>query len=157
VTGIFDEVARAIQALGLSTQACRMLSGVEGRAVFQAVEARCVTRRGLRWWWEALTEPNASHSFVDRNGAARLHEIAPDPTERVWFIADADEDDYIVYDTSVRDAERVIGECFAFEYVLASKDGAWAIGENHHHLLWAVGARVVPRLIEAAQPSPDGY
>jgi hypothetical protein len=148
---ISDEIARAMQALEISAQACRAVRGDEARTVFQRVEARCVTRPGCRWWWEALADPNATHAFAEPGGFARLNELVPDPTERVWFIADPDEPDYAVYDTSVVDAQRIIGECHAVEYALASKDLAWAVGENHHGVTWAFGAPVVARLIVAAQ------
>jgi hypothetical protein len=151
MASISDEIARAMLLLGISTQDCRMLAGDEARAVYQAVESRFVTQPGRRWWWEVLAEPNATHAFTDGNGFARLHEIAPNTTVPVWFIADADEEEYAVYETSVLVAQRIIGDCSSFEYVLASTECAWAIGENHHDVVWGVGDPVVSRLIAAAQ------
>jgi hypothetical protein len=156
MTSIRDEIVRATRALGLRSDDCHILSPEEGDGVFRWLEAQCVRTPGRTWWWEVLQDPSASHAF-DSKAYTRLELIAPDPSESVWFIADSDAPDFVVCETSVANAQRLIGECYGFEYVIGSKDGRWAIGENHHDVLWVVGATVVDGLRRAAVSVSSGH
>ena len=48
-----------------------------------------------------------------------------------------------VYDATPATIQRVIGQCYAFEYYLISKDLGWLWAENHHDTMFAVGLSTV--------------
>jgi len=74
-------------------------------------------------------------------------EIVPDPNERVWFIAEESRlPFYPVYEATPNAAQRVIEECYGFEYYLVAKDMTWLLCENHHGWLIGVGELICDRL-----------
>jgi hypothetical protein len=151
VNEISDAIREAMAALKLSEAECRQLPSQEGRVVFDGLEARWVRKAGRRWWWEWLVEPRASFSPADSSGYTQIGSIVPDVVERVWFIAESDDPAFVVCDTSVENALRIVGECHGFEYVLADKSHAWVVGENHHNVIWDAGSAVVDRIEAAVQ------
>src|SRR5262249_9104135 len=96
---------------------------------------------------EHFTLPVATAHFADGKGFMRITAVVPDADEKVWFVAEEDElPHFPVYETTPAIAQAVIGECYAFESYLVSKDLRWLLCENHHDALMAIGA-VHDRLI----------
>ncbi len=125
MSDIRDEVGQACERLGICHESCREVDRDGGRAVYRALEERFVDRSGRRWWWEGLKEPHASHAFRNDDAYRWLPDIVPNPAETVWWIAESDREEYVVYEASALDVARIIGECYGFEYVLAGKDLSW--------------------------------
>ena len=148
---IIDEIDRAVVTLNLSPEAMRHLQADESEKVFQSALNRFAASGDRRWWWEAFREQGASVEFKDGDGWKHLPQIAPNPSERVWFIAEDDQlSHYPVFETTPQVASAVIGECYGFEYYLIAKDLSWLVCETHHNVVCAVGQTVETRLLTHA-------
>jgi hypothetical protein len=122
-----DEINAAINALTLPLQVCRALPDPEARQVFQAALNKFVGGDDRRWWWEAFTKESVSRQIPD-GGWRLLCKLVPDESAHVWFIAeDRDLPFYPVYEATPRAIEKIIGECFGFEYYLVAKDFSWLL------------------------------
>jgi len=123
----------------------------ESNRIYLAALHRFVGTDDRRWWWESFREPGASLAFASGDGWRKLPLIVPNPSERIWFIAEDDQlPQYPVFETSAEMASRIIGECYGFEYYLIAKDLSWLVCETHHNVLCAVGQAVEERLLENA-------
>ncbi len=148
---IVEEIQRATERLGIAPGAMTQLPPDESNRIYLAALHRFVGTDDRRWWWESFREPGASLAFASGDGWRKLPLVAPNPSERIWFIA---EDDQLpqspVFETSAEMASRIIGECYGFEYYLIAKDLSWLVCETHHNVLCAVGQAVEERLLENA-------
>jgi hypothetical protein len=146
---IIDEILGAVDLLrkrGVPA-AASLLDQLQGRVIFDEALRAFVHGGDRRWWWESFKLPHISRHFSTGDGWRRLAEIAPDPNELVWFIAEEDRlPFYPVFEMTPSDASHVIGECCGFEYYLVSKNYEWLICENHHDTVFAVGSDVSARL-----------
>jgi hypothetical protein len=143
------EINAAIQALELPSQTCRALPDAEAKVVFQQALDEFVGGDDRRWWWEAFTRKSVSRRVTD--GWRLLTTLVPEPDGLVWFIAeDTDLPFYPVYEATSVAIEKIIGECFGFEYYVIAKDMSWLLCENHHDLLIGVGEPVMSRLARLA-------
>jgi hypothetical protein len=144
-----DEINAAINTLGLPSQICRALLDAEGWEVFHAALTKFTGGDDRRWWWEAFSDEAIGRRVKD--GWRLLTTLVPEPDGLVWFIAeDTDLPFYPVYETTPAAVERILGECFAFEYYLVAKDLSWLLCENHHDSLIGVGEPIVTRLAQLA-------
>jgi hypothetical protein len=139
---VIDEIVDAVDLLrkrGVPV-AASLLDPSQGRIIFDEALRNFVKGGDRRWWWESFKLPHVSRHFNTGDGWRRLAEIAPDPNELVWFIAEEDRlPFYPVFEMTPSDASLILGECYAFEYYLVSKNFDWLIGENHHDTMFAVG------------------
>ncbi|MES2889634.1 MAG: DUF6756 family protein [Pseudomonadota bacterium] len=144
---VIDQIRRAAETLSFSPSELRELPVTESALVFGAALDRFVASGDRQWWWEDFRVPGASMHFPDSDGWRHLVHIAPHADECVWFIA---QDPYLahypVYETSVRHAMAVVGECYGFEFYLVAKDLSWLLCETHHDVVYAVGEAVEQRL-----------
>jgi hypothetical protein len=139
------EIGRAAQALGLAPHEFLALPEAGAQAIRATVLAAFAPTVHGRWWWEGLQ--GTSRAAPDGGGWRLLSVIAPDPDERVWFIAEGQESrGWFVFDTTVARASMVLGECYGFEYCVVAKNLSWLVCENHHSVVIAVGALVESRL-----------
>ena len=144
---IKDEIGTAAQRLGLLESEIRLLPEEAGRRVFDAAVEHFVVGGDRVWWWEAFRLPATWRKFDDGRAFERIVAVAPDPDERVWFVAEESHlPFYPVYETTPRTAESVIGACYGFEYYLIAKDFSWLICETHHNDLVAIGEPAEERL-----------
>ena len=144
-----DEIDAAITKLELPPRVCRALPDAEGREIFQAALNTFVGGDDRRWWWEAFSDEAVGRKVKD--GWRLLTTLVPQPDGLVWFVAeDTDLPYYPVYETTPAAVEKIIGECFGFEYYLIAKDMGWLLCENHHDTLIGVGEPVASRLAELA-------
>jgi hypothetical protein len=143
---IREEIEDARRRLELSTEEFTEVPEGEARALTGAFLSKFTGGVDSRWWWERFTLPEASHRFEDGKGFTRITALVPDAHEKVWFVAEDDELPYFpVYDATPAIAQRIIAECYGFEYYLIAKDLSWLLCENHHDLVIAAGS-VRPRL-----------
>ncbi len=151
---IKDEIQQARLTFGLTDGQMRPLPDVEGGAIFRAAEARFVASPNRRWWWADFRLPATSLHFQDGQGWQQLINLVPSVDEQVWFIAEESTlPIFLVYETSVAIAQKIIGECYCFEYYLTPKSFGWILGENHSDVVFAVGEPVETNLkVMADQP-----
>src|SRR5689334_18923019 len=130
-----DEIQNAIQTLGLSDSAIKLLPADEGHRIYNMALSHFVASGERRWWWEDFRFPSTSVRFDDQKGFERIEEIVPNKREKVWFVVE-DEDDqlpfYPVYEATPEAAQAVIGECYGFEYYLIAQNLSWLLCETHH-------------------------
>ncbi|MCA9182699.1 MAG: hypothetical protein KDA51_14650 [Planctomycetales bacterium] len=139
-------ILSAVQQHGLSSQGFRCLEPTEEALLVQQIEARLVSSDDRIRWWESFCVPTLTRCFPDGSGFRRLEEISPDHHEPIWFIVEeCSSAGLAAFETTVRSASMIIGECHAFEYYLVAQDYSWLICENHHDVVIAMGA-AMPRL-----------
>lgn len=140
------EIERATQTLGFATERFRRLPSTEAERVHHSALRHFVPSGQPRWWWEHFLE-STGVQFTGGDGWRHLIEIVPDADERVWFIAeDHAPPGYSVWESSVRDIQAVIAECYGFEFYVIQRQFRWLVCENHHDVVVAVGAEVEKRL-----------
>ncbi len=144
---IVEEIGRAIESLALPSASIRKLPNDASERVYRSAQNHFVASGDRRRWWEAFRETGLSHEFGGGDGWRQIVNIAPNPDESVWFIAEDEQLPlYPVFDTTPKIASDIIGECYAFEYFLVAKDLSWLICETHHNVMWAIGSAVEQRL-----------
>lgn len=141
-----DEIQKAAQTLGLSSEGFRRLPAEDAKHVYSSALRHFVPKGHPYWWWEHFPTSTSVH-FVDGDGWRHLIELVPDSNERVWFIAeDFVPPEYSVWEASICDIQAVVGECYPFEYYVIQQQFRWLVCENHHDVVIAVGAEVEDRL-----------
>ena len=144
---IREEIRAAVARLELAPDSFAEVSEEDGRRLFDAFLVRFTGGVDARWWWEHFSLPASTVQFADGKGFTRISQLVPDARQKVWFVAEDDQLPYYpVYEATPAAAERVIGECYAFEYYLISKDLRWLLGENHHDTMFAIGEEVRSRM-----------
>ncbi|HEX5785529.1 MAG TPA: DUF6756 family protein [Burkholderiaceae bacterium] len=144
---VIDEINSAAKTLGLVPPEFRELPTAESETIFFEVLRHFVASGDRRWWWEDFREPGTSVMFPAGDGWKLMPEIAPNPDESVWFIAEDDQlPHYPVFETTPRIASKIIGECYGFEFYLVAKSFDWLLCETHHNRVCAVGSVVEHRL-----------
>ena len=141
------EIENALRKLGVPPESFRLLSDEEGSVLYQELFEEFVTGADRRWWWEAFSKPSSSKNFEDGRGFERIEELVPNPEERVWFVVEEDQLPFFpIYEATPNIIQKVIGECYAFEYYIIPKSKAWLLCENHHNLVIGVGKQISSRL-----------
>jgi hypothetical protein len=144
---IREEIQAAVGRLDLAPDSFAEVPDEDARRLFDAFLSRFTGGVDARWWWEHFSLPASTVRFPDGAGFTRISQLVPDANQKVWFVAEDDElPFYPVYEATPAAVERVIGECYAFEYYLISKDLDWLLGENHHDTMFAIGEEVQRRM-----------
>ena len=139
---VLEEVEKAISLLGLSKEV-RLLKD-EGASLYDSLVTHFVEGGDRRWWWEAFSHPSESITYDNGKGFEQLSQFVPDSKEVVWFVVEDDQLPYYpIFEASIENVTKIIGECFAFEYYLVPTDKSWLLCENHHNRIIGVGAQVV--------------
>jgi len=81
-----------------------------------------------RVWWLSLRRPFVSYDSKDRS----FLDVIPEPTERVWFIAEDDSKDLPVFDLTPDEVELIRKNCPLFEYYVTDKQFRWLVIESDH-------------------------
>jgi hypothetical protein len=139
-----EEMDRAV--VGLGTRTLTGIPSDEAGRLLAAIENRFSRAPGKRWIWEHLSGDSVSRRFEDDRAFARLPAVVPDLAEPLLFLPGSNEPVAHAYRGTIDAIADVIGECSAFEYLIAPNDLAWLICENHHGVLVAVGEPVATRL-----------
>ena len=148
---VTDEIQKAIDTLGLSENDYRkMTEDVSGNLINDFVET-FVDGGDRKWWWEAFKIKPIHRITSHPNPFRLIVPIVPDPSEKLWFVVEDDSSlHYPVYEANARVIEKVIGECFGFEYYLIPKDKQWLLCENHHNVLIGIGKQIENGFIKHA-------
>lgn len=142
-----DEIETARRSLKLVDSQFREVPDTEARSIYEAAESNFVSSSGLLWWWEDFKQPATRVHFPKQDGFRHLQEIALSENEMLWLIVEEERSDcYPVYEGRIAEIQSIIAECSAFEYYLAPKDLSWLVCENHHDVIFAIGAKVEERL-----------
>ena len=140
---VTDEIQSAMKLLGLKEQNIQLLPDKEGQLVFSDLLNTFVEGADRRWWWEAFKEESKSITFDDGLGFERIVELVPNKKETIWFIAEETQlPFYPVYETTPEVVQKIIGECYGFEYYIIPKDKSWLLCENHHNRVIGIGEPV---------------
>ncbi len=125
ITVVIDEIDRAIGVLKLNVL---KFSSAESVAIASAAKAKFVNGNP-RVWWLSLHRPYQTFSVEDHT----LLDVIPAGTVDVWFMPEYDWDESAtVYRTNVESLQRLLNECFLFEYYVLQKDYDWVICANDH-------------------------
>ena len=144
---VIDEIKAAAKVLGLAPNELKQLPPVESENIYFAALHHFVSSGDRRWWWEDFRQLGTSVMFEAGDGWKVMPEIAPNPDEPVWIIAEEDQlPSYPVFETTPRIASKIIGQCYGFEFYLVEKNYDWLLCETHHNRVFAVGAAVEQRL-----------
>jgi hypothetical protein len=148
---IIDEINAAVETLGLPSEAMKQLPPTESEKIYFTALDHFVRSGDRRWWWEDFRKQGTSAMFEAGDGWRHIPEIAPNPNELVWFIAEESQlSHYPVFESTPRIAAQVIGKCYGFEYYLIAKSLEWLLCETHHNRVCAVGFPVEQRLKDYA-------
>ena len=114
---ITEEIDNAIKKLSLEEEEFRQLPSAEAESLSQDLLITFVEGGDRLWWWESFSMPSKSIHFSDGKGFKRIIEIVPDKNEKVWFVIEKDIlTFYPIYEATPELIQKVIGECYAFEY-----------------------------------------
>ncbi len=151
-----DEIAAAAQTLHLAPGTFRLVEGDEHSHILDTVIRRYVRQPNVRWWWEAFRGRCVSVSIVAPIWSDWLSRFVESPQDlRIWFIAGVDDDDPILYETTIAIAESVLLECYGFEYYFAAHDLSWLVGETDDGTCFVLGFRLLRRLRAYMRDHPD--
>jgi len=151
-TATIDELKAAMVSLGLSEEQFCILPDHEARPIFDSL--LCTFTGGIdsRWWWESFIAESCSFTFSDSLGFNRISSIVPDPDQKVYFVVeDYNAPFFPICHTTPSIAQRIIGECFGFEYYLIPEDHSWLLCENHHNVIIGVGELITTSLKNVAE------
>ena len=144
---VTEEIDNALRTLSIPEGAFSSIPENEGAELYERLVAHFVNGGDRKWWWESFSMPSSSKSFADGKGFERITAIVPAPEEDIWFVAEEDQlPFYPIYETTPALVQRVIGECYAFEYYIVPKSLAWLLCENHHNQVIGVGEQITVRL-----------
>jgi len=146
---VLEEVENAIRLLKLTKEV--NLVDSEGEAIYKSLIETFVEGGDRRWWWESFRDHSESITFDDGKGFERLAEFVPNKSEVVWFVVEDDQLPYYpIFEATTENIIKIIGECFAFEYYLVSKDKSWLLCENHHNRIIGVGKNVARAIMQVS-------
>jgi hypothetical protein len=149
---IKDEINEAIKTLVIDKNEFVELENVFAKQLLNKIEDHFVELKNKRWWWECFRYPFTSVNFNNNRSFTYLSKVVPNPKEKVWFIAEEDQLPFFpIYEGNTETIERIIGECYAFEYYLVDKTFNWLLCETHHNDLIVIGKELEERLIKLAK------
>lgn len=147
---VLKEVEAAIEFLELGAVVTRVPSP-QAEVLYKELLDVFVEGGDRRWWWESFKSESQSVTFDNGMGFQRLGEFVPNPKEILWLVVEDDQlPFYPIFEASTEDIQKIIGECFAFEYYLIPKNKRWLLCENHHNSVIGVGDEVVSAIIQTA-------
>jgi hypothetical protein len=140
-------IERALSELAIPSESFRLLPNDEGSVLYKEILAQFVDGDDRRWWWESFSRPSSSRVYEDGKGFERITKLVPNPQDTVWFVVEEDQLPFFpIYEATPDSIQRVIGECYAFEYYIIPKSKDWLLCENHHNRVIGIGKEVTTRL-----------
>ena len=92
------------------------------------------------FYWEHLKMEPTFKFFEDYKGFTHICKIVPDENEVVWFMVEDDTlPNYPIFECSIKNAVKIIRECYIFDYYIIPKNKGWLLCETHHGHLVGVG------------------
>lgn len=101
----------------------------QAKSVQREAMSRYVTIDNPRVWWLNLAKP--IDEYYDRNTTSLSH-VLPVTTGPCWLIPETNAQELPVYELAASDVERLIDDCFGFEYNIVAKDFSWLVIETDH-------------------------
>ena len=148
---ITEEIDNAIKELGLREAEFHILPNEKAEPLYYELLNTFVEGRDRRWWWESFSKPSESVQFTDGKGFERIIDLVPNKKEKVWFVAEEDQlPFYPIYEAIPETIQKIIGECYGFEYYIIPKSKEWLLCENHHDYVVGVGEVVISKLVKYA-------
>lgn len=144
---VTEEIENALELLSIENSSFQLLSDNEANPLFRKLLDRFVSGGDRRWWWESFSLPEYSLNFDDQQAFQRITTVVPDPQESVWIVIEDDQlPIYPIYEGSPENIQKVIGECYGFEYYIISKSMTWLLCENHHNRMLGIGDEIIDRM-----------
>lgn len=144
---VTEEIQHAIKELSLGDKDIRQVKTEEAKVLYFELLEEFVEGGDRRCWWESFKRESESVQFDDGKGFERIIYIVPDEHEIVWFVTEEDQlPFYPIYESTPKIIQRIIGECYAFEYYIVPKSKEWLLSENHHNYLIGVGKAIIEKL-----------
>ena len=84
-----------------------------------------------RAWWSSLVNKPEVYAFPDNSGYQHLLEIIPDGGDKVWFVVDDDEEEFVFF-IPLNKVQSIIEGCRFFEYYVVDEGFSWMLAENDH-------------------------
>ena len=149
---VTEEIDIALKSLLLSESEIRLVRSDRAELLFHELLEYFVEggdSGDRRWWWESFSQPSKYVQFHDDMGFKRISNIVPDVNESVWFVVEDDQlPFYPIYETTPEVIQKVIGECYGFEYYIIPKSKEWLLCENHHGNLIGLGKTIINKLVQ---------
>ena len=82
--------------------------------------------------WMDLAKP--IDEYYDRN-SVKFVDVVPQKSGACWLIPETDSADELelpVYEIDISEIEKLINDCFSFEYNVVANDLSWLVIETHH-------------------------
>ena len=145
-----NAIREAIAELDLQDSVVRV-SEIDAGDIVESAAAKFVADRNRLWWWEALTDslPQESITLPDSSNLGYISKICPSGPAYL-FATDDGFPPWPVFRGDAFNFERILAECYAFEYAIVSEDMSWMVLENHHNVIVGIGAGVVESLRDFA-------
>ena len=148
---VTEEINNAIQELSLNESEIHLLSNEDSEPLYFELLNTFVKGGDRRWWWESFSKPAESVHFTNGKGFEIITEIVPNKKELVWFVAEDDQlPTYPIYEATPDAINKIIGECYGFEYYIIPKSKEWLLCENHHNNLIGLGDLIINKLVAYA-------
>ncbi len=142
------EISEAKKILGLKDLDISLLDKKTNEKLYYDLLDYFLKSGDRQWWWEDFSK-ECFNFKSNKYHFKQLTSIIPDLDKEVWFMVEDDYEDYYpIYKCNPRIIGDILGECFAFEYYVISKDMNWLICENHHNRLFGIGDLVREKNID---------
>jgi len=129
-TTLENEIRRAITDLKIEEKV-KEYFGAERKAIIQKLKDIFVNGEP-RVWWLSLKHIPRSFAFIQDEPYKEIAGFFKSE-EEVWFVVeDADNDDQLLYKTSVSNVIDIISACSYFEYNIVSENCDKLLCENDH-------------------------
>lgn len=146
---VTEEIDNAIKVLHINAQEFRQLPDNEANVLFYELLDAFVNGKDKQWWWENFSQESESIQVNDNLGFERIGEIVPNKKEIVWFIVEETQlPFYPIYEGTPDAIQKIIGECYFFEYYIIPKSKEWLLCENHHNYLIGIGQIIIDKLMK---------
>lgn len=146
---ITDEILKAVKKLSLGKADFHQLPCEDAEPLYYDLLNLFVSGGDRRWWWESFSKPSESVHFTNGKGFEIITEIVPNKNEPVWFIAEEDQlPFYPIFECTPELIQKIIGECYSFEYYIIPKSKEWLLCETHHDFIVGIGESVTKKLVK---------
>jgi hypothetical protein len=139
---VVEEILKAIKKLSINDD-FRLLSDDETKNTYNDLLNTFVKGGDRRWWWESFSQHSYFVKFPNDKAFLEITKIVPEKSEILWFMVEDDHMPYFpIFEATPEKIEKIIAECFAFEYYIIPKTKNWLLCEDHHDCLHGVGEEI---------------
>ena len=120
------ELSAALKENGLSDE-----QPSDSKVLLEEIRESFVVGNPRAWWLGFKKKPTIIN-WDDDDGYLHLAELAPSSTGDVWFIADENNEEKLIFNVPIQMIKEIIKACRYFEYYVVSPDLSWMLAENDH-------------------------